>query len=154
MSSHRHRALLAFYHPLKQQKYHLHIDFYLQIHNDIFLVLKRSYRMKNDILDLPESLYEFAQISNFHSVIEDLAKLAEDEDWKYHNQSSGSNLPILENYIRNTYIRLSREKKFPIQQIQNFAVLIQDYWQKHSMSLFIGNFAKTPIKLLIAIGIS
>ena len=29
----------------------------------------------------------------------------------YHNTTSTSNLPILENYIRNTYIRLSREKK-------------------------------------------
>ena len=66
--------------------------------------------MKNDMYELPESLYEFAQISDFHGVIEDLAAMAEDEDWNYHNTASASNLPILENYIRNTYIRLSREK--------------------------------------------
>ena len=61
--------------------------------------------------ELPESLYEFAQINNFHGVIEDLASIAEDEEWNYHNTVSKSSLPILENYIRNTYIRLSREKK-------------------------------------------
>ena len=67
--------------------------------------------MKHDMYELPESLYEFAQINDFHGVIEDLAAMAEDEDWNYHNTPSTSNLPILENYIRNTYIRLSREKK-------------------------------------------
>ena len=67
--------------------------------------------MKHDMYELPESLYEFAQINDFHGVIEDLAAMAEDEDWNYHNTTSTSNLPILENYIRNTYIRLSREKK-------------------------------------------
>lgn len=67
--------------------------------------------MKHDMYELPESLYEFAQINDFHGVIEDLAAMAEDEDWNYHNATSTSNLPILENYIRNTYIRLSREKK-------------------------------------------
>ena len=67
--------------------------------------------MKYDMYELPESLYEFAQISDFHGVIEDLAAMAEDEDWNYHNTTSTSDLPILENYIRNTYIRLSREKK-------------------------------------------
>lgn len=67
--------------------------------------------MKRDMYELPESLYEFAQINNFHGVIEDLASIAEDEEWNYHNTVSKSSLPILENYIRNTYIRLSREKK-------------------------------------------
>ncbi len=67
--------------------------------------------MKHDMYELPESLYEFAQIYDFHGVIEDLAAMAEDEDWNYHNTTGASNLPILENYVRNTYIRLSREKK-------------------------------------------
>lgn len=68
--------------------------------------------MKNDIYDLPESLYDFAQIPNFRSTIEELANLAEYEDWNYHvKKKAESNYPILENYIRNTYIRLSREKK-------------------------------------------
>ena len=34
--------------------------------------------MKHDMYELPESLYEFAQINDFHGVIEDLAAMAED----------------------------------------------------------------------------
>lgn len=68
--------------------------------------------MKFDIYDLPESLYDFAQISDFHGVIEELSNLAEDEDWNYHHtHGAETDFPILENYIRNTYIRLAREKK-------------------------------------------
>ena len=67
--------------------------------------------MKHDMYELPESLYEFAQISDFHGVIEDLATMAEDEDWNYHNTTSTSNLPILENYIRNTYINTANSRR-------------------------------------------
>lgn len=68
--------------------------------------------MKRDMYDLPETLYDFAQIPDYYATIENLAALVEDEDWNYHNTpSTQTNYPILENYIRNTYIRLSREKK-------------------------------------------
>ena len=39
--------------------------------------------MKNDAFELPESLYEFAQITDFPKVIENLSDLAEKEDWTY-----------------------------------------------------------------------
>lgn len=68
--------------------------------------------MKLDPFDLPESLYEFAQISSFPSVIDSLAQLAENEDWDYHNTPSQYKNPILHNYINNTYKRLAIEKKF------------------------------------------
>ncbi len=68
--------------------------------------------MKRDMYELPENLIDFAQIPYYRSTIEDLANFVEDEDWNYHNPpSSSSDYPILENYIRNTYTRLSREKK-------------------------------------------
>lgn len=68
--------------------------------------------MKRDIYDLPESLYDFAQIPDYRGTIEELANLVEAEDWNYHLQKEiYSDYPILENYIRNTYVRLSREKK-------------------------------------------
>ncbi len=67
--------------------------------------------MKRDPYDLPENLYDFAQIPDFQAVIEELAKLAECEDWNYHNTPSNTPYPILANYVRNTYIRLAREKK-------------------------------------------
>ena len=67
--------------------------------------------MKNDIYDLCESLYEFAQIPNYSDVIENLKNLVEDEDWSYHHTHSQSSYPILENYINNTYKRIAMEKK-------------------------------------------
>lgn len=67
--------------------------------------------MKNDIYELSESLYEFAQIPNFPYVIEDLKNMVEDEDWTYHNTSTASTYPILENYINNTYKRIAIEKR-------------------------------------------
>lgn len=68
--------------------------------------------MKNDIYDLPDMLYNFAQIQDFHRVIQQLSGLVEHEDWSYQTMPSpGTNLPILENYINNTYTRLAREKK-------------------------------------------
>lgn len=68
--------------------------------------------MKNDVYDLPESLYEFAYIPNYHTTIQSLAQLAEDEDWSYHSTPSpDTNYPILENYVNNTYRRIAVEKK-------------------------------------------
>lgn len=66
--------------------------------------------MKRDFYDLPESLYDFAQIPKYRNIIKALAKIAEPEDWTYHNMPS-TGFPILDNYLRNTYIRIAREKK-------------------------------------------
>lgn len=67
--------------------------------------------MKNDIYELCESMYDFAQIPDFPNVISDLKNIVEDEDWTYHHTSSNSAYPILENYINNTYKRIAIEKK-------------------------------------------
>jgi len=67
--------------------------------------------MKNDMYELTESLYDFAQIPNFPNVIEQLKNIVEDEDWTYHHSISTSTYPILENYINNTYRRIALEKK-------------------------------------------
>lgn len=67
--------------------------------------------MKNDIYELPDDIFKFAQFMNYHNCISDLANFAEPEDWSYHNTPSSSNHPILQNYFNNTYLRLAREKK-------------------------------------------
>lgn len=79
--------------------------------------------MKNDIFDLPDSLYEFAQISDFPNVVKQLSNLAECEDWNYHHSAdtSGTEYPILENYIKNTYRRLATEKKISFSSDNKFA---------------------------------
>ena len=61
--------------------------------------------------ELPDSLYDFAQIPDFHNVISQLESMAEQEDWTYHNTSSQVPLPILTNYVNNTYKRIAIEKK-------------------------------------------
>lgn len=81
--------------------------------------------MKNDIFDLPEFLYDFAQIANFQNVMLQLNLLAEEEDWTYHSIPSSdedtTTLPILENYIKNTYRRLATEKKIAFSRDNQFA---------------------------------
>lgn len=67
--------------------------------------------MKNDMYELTDSLYDFAQIPNFSNVIETLKNIVEDEDWTYHHTSTSSNYPILENYINYTYRHIATEKK-------------------------------------------
>ena len=64
--------------------------------------------MKHDMYELPESLYEFAQINDFHGVIEDLAAMAEDEDWKYHKYIELAN--IRELHSQHLYSVVKREK--------------------------------------------
>ncbi len=81
---------------------------------------------KNDIYDLPENLlaernlstgtYEknaFAHFENYASAIANLAQLAENEDWSYHQSSNTGDFqyPILSGYLKYTYKRLSAEKK-------------------------------------------
>ena len=67
--------------------------------------------MKNDVYDLSDNLYSFAQIPSFSTVIKDLKDMVEDEDWTYHNTPATSSYPILENYINYTYKRIAIEKK-------------------------------------------
>lgn len=79
--------------------------------------------MKNDAFDLPESLYEFAQIPDFPKTIESLSKLAEEEDWTYQHSpdTDRTGYPILANYIRNTYRRLATEKKIAFSKDGKFS---------------------------------
>ena len=79
--------------------------------------------MKNDVFDLPDSLYDFAQIQDFPHIIEQLSNLAENEDWDYHHSvdTGGTGHPILENYIKNTYRRLATEKKIAFSSDNKFA---------------------------------
>ena len=99
--------------------------------------------MKCDVFDLPESLYEFAQIADFYGVIEDLANLVEDEDWNYHNTlGTTTDFPILE----HTFDWLAR-KKSHILAILGSVVLIQVYSLRCNMNLYICSFAKIQIQI-------
>lgn len=68
--------------------------------------------MKNDMYDLPDSMYDFAQFSDYHATMHNLESLAEQEDWNYKKIACpDTNIPILENYFNNTYKRIAIEKK-------------------------------------------
>lgn len=77
--------------------------------------------MKNDIYELPENIFNFAQFYNYSNVISQLKNLAEDEDWDYNNTKSNAQFPILNNYFINTYARLAREKKIAYSIDKDFA---------------------------------
>lgn len=55
-------------------------------------------------------LFDYAWFVDFHKFIEDLKELAMKEDWDYKNSPIGRN-PILENYIKHTFMKVYDENK-------------------------------------------
>ena len=55
-------------------------------------------------------LFEYTWFTDFHGAIEDLKSIAMKEDWDYKNNPIGKN-PILENYIKHTFVKLYEEHK-------------------------------------------
>lgn len=100
---------------------------YVIIHRKVIIRIdvkcKDVLYLKNDVFDLPDSLYDFAQIPDFPDVINQLSNLAEKEDWNYHHSTDngGTGHPILENYLKNTYRRLATEKKIAFSTDSKFA---------------------------------
>jgi hypothetical protein len=59
----------------------------------------------------PDDLFEFAFIHNLDGRLDDMAQLAEAENWDYGRTVSDTSKPILRNYLRYTYTRLAEESK-------------------------------------------
>lgn len=55
-------------------------------------------------------LFDYAWFIDFHGAIEDLKNVAMREDWDYKSNPIGKN-PILENYIKHTFLKLYQEGK-------------------------------------------
>lgn len=55
-------------------------------------------------------LFKYTWFNDFHASIEELKNIAMKEDWDYKNNPIGKN-PILENYIKHTFVKLHEEKK-------------------------------------------
>lgn len=62
----------------------------------------------------PNDLYDFAFLKDFDQRLDELAALAEDEDWDYQSAAVDRSKPILYNYIRYTYSRLAEEGKIQL----------------------------------------
>jgi hypothetical protein len=78
-------------------------------------------KMKNDKTLFTEELFDWAYIKNFKDVIQALANMAEPESWQYTNHPSPySDNPILENYLKYTYKKISKERKIAFDKTDTF----------------------------------
>lgn len=59
-------------------------------------------------------LFDFAFLSNLDQKLDDLAALAEEEDWNYQSTQTDRHKPILLNYLRYSYSRLAEEEKIEL----------------------------------------
>ncbi len=59
-------------------------------------------------------LYDFAYIHRIDERIEELAKLAEPEDWSYAHTTSDHPNPVLYYYFHNTFVRVKEQNKIVI----------------------------------------
>lgn len=87
--------------------------------------------------DFPDSFYDFALMPKFDENIEYLAKMAEPEDWDYHNTLNSESKPILRNYIKFTYKRIAEEKKVAVTKDEQFACWNTGLVTQHQESIYI-----------------
>jgi hypothetical protein len=62
----------------------------------------------------PKPLEAFALVPSFDTKIEELAALAEPEDWGYASASAVKKNPVLRNYINYTFARVEEEGKIEV----------------------------------------
>ena len=90
-------------------------------------------------------LYKFAFIPQMTEQLEDLAKLAESEDWSYQHTHSEFSKPILFNYIHYTFMRIQEEGKIAETNDKRFSCfntgLVTEF-QEPIFMVFEQNFLK------------
>jgi hypothetical protein len=59
----------------------------------------------------PTALFDLAFFPALNDKLDDLANLAEQEDWNYQHTTTTHHKPILYNYLQYTYKRLADEDK-------------------------------------------
>jgi len=69
----------------------------------------------------PPDLFDFAFVPEVDEQLQQLADLAEKEDWVYHYAASDHPYPILYNYVRYTYRRVAEENKIALSEDGQFA---------------------------------
>src|SRR5687767_9506236 len=62
----------------------------------------------------PEDLFELVFMPHINERLDDLAGLAEGEEWDYRQTPTEHHKPILFNYVRYTYRRLAEENKIVV----------------------------------------
>jgi Domain of unknown function (DUF3825) len=69
----------------------------------------------------PEDLFDFAWFPDREDRLNELANLAENEDWTYQHTPNDHPHPILFNFIRYTYRRLAEENKIALSENGQFS---------------------------------
>ena len=70
--------------------------------------------MAHQPYDFPQLFRDFAFMPKFDDNIDELAVLAETENWDYQHTASPHRHPVLRNYLTYTYRRVAEEKKIAI----------------------------------------
>lgn len=60
---------------------------------------------------MPVSIFDFAFVADWQARLETLAALAEPERWTYRHTPSEKPLPILDTYVRHTFMRLTDQDR-------------------------------------------
>lgn len=82
-------------------------------------------------------LYRFAIIPQMEDKLEELAQLAEREDWEYRKTPSKHKYPILFNYIHYTFNKLEEEGKIAICSDDKFACFNTGLVTEYQEPIFI-----------------
>lgn len=93
--------------------------------------------MAKDPYALPEMLSEFALVPRLDEKIEELAALAEPEDWEYHNTPPEYPKPVLRNYLRYTYKRIAEEKKMSVSADEEYACMNTGLITKNQEPIYV-----------------
>ena len=56
-------------------------------------------------------IFDFATVTAWESRLQALATIAEPERWSYHSVPAKVALPVLDNYVRDTFIRAFDQQK-------------------------------------------
>ncbi|MGH2345518.1 MAG: DUF3825 domain-containing protein [Chloroflexota bacterium] len=66
------------------------------------------------ILDSMTRIFDFAKVADWDDRLTNLAEIAEPERWTYLSVPSNSPLPVLDNYVRYTFIRAFDQQKIVV----------------------------------------
>ncbi len=81
-------------------------------------------------------LYDFAYVHNIDDRLQELASLAEAENWRYTHTESGHSTPILYYYFHYTFERVKEQEKIEHTEDDSFACFNTGLVTKHQESIY------------------
>lgn len=93
--------------------------------------------MPKDPYSLPDQLHEFALIPRLDEKIDELATIAETEDWEYQHTPPENPKPVLRNYLKYTYKRIAEEKKVSVSKDEEFSCINTGLITRNQESIYV-----------------